>query len=58
MITKHTKETVGYSKGHPKEHCGICKSFIAPHNCKKVEGTIEASMWCRLYTKLEKSDGD
>ena len=48
---KRTKESVNYSKGNEKEHCGICKHFQPPWACEKVSGHIVPAYWCRLFTK-------
>jgi len=47
---KASKVSVGYSKGHVASHCGNCKSFQPKTDtCKKVEGTIDSMMWCKLW---------
>jgi len=48
---KRTKESVNYSKGNAKEHCGICKHFQPPWGCEKVAGHIVPAYWCRLFAK-------
>jgi hypothetical protein len=50
-MKKVSKVSVGYSKGMPKSHCGICEHYLKGGNCTKVEGRIEPEMWCKLFQK-------
>lgn len=49
--TKHTKQSVDYSKGMSGNHCGVCKNFMMPNSCKLVKGVIEESYWCKLFAR-------
>ena len=44
---------VKYGKGDEKEHCGICKHFIAaqPPRCETVRSPIAANMWCERFER-------
>lgn len=47
---KQPKEAVGYedpAKG--KDHCRDCRFFVVPNACRKVEGRILGTAWCRLF---------
>lgn len=55
MTEKYTKDRVVYSKGMKLAHCGICAHFRKPKSCTLVEGTIDPSMWCKLWAKREKA---
>ena len=51
---KKSKESVDYSKGMKKTHCGNCRYFYARQGiCDKVAGKIGAEMWCRLWKAKE-----
>jgi hypothetical protein len=50
MKPKVSKDSVNYSLGKPKEHCGICE-YYASHVCQKVQGHIDPTMWCELFEK-------
>jgi hypothetical protein len=47
-MAKLTKEAVGYSKGTPDAHCGICEHY-RHGTCLIVEGGIEPDYWCDKY---------
>jgi len=51
-MKKESKVSVGYSKGHVASHCGNCRHFRPKtDSCTKVEGRIEADMWCKLWER-------
>lgn len=67
-MPKLSKESVNYSKGMPRSHCGpkrigdpwFCEHFIGKEvgrigACKVVAGGISPEMWCKRYVKV-KSD--
>lgn len=45
-----SKTEAGYSKGTPKEHCGICSHSQHNYTCNKVAGRIFPAMWCKYWT--------
>ncbi len=49
---KATQKSVGYQDS-PKgsQSCENCRFFIAPSECKTVEGAVSANGWCRVYLK-------
>ena len=53
-MAKATKSAAHYGKGMKSAHCGICRHFIRPDACEKVEGEIGASMWCKFFKKAAK----
>ncbi len=52
-MKKVSKVSVGYSKGVPKSHCGICEHYRENHSCTKVDGRIEPEMWCKLFKEKD-----
>jgi hypothetical protein len=60
VAVKARKEDVDYgpAKASSLERCGNCRSFRPVPSggrgagaCVKVEGRIEARMWCKLWSK-------
>ena len=57
MMNEHkaTKDSVDYSQGMPKSHCGICRYYeFDTQTCEKVRGHIHPDMWCKLWAPIEK----
>jgi len=52
---KAKKQMVQYQE-KPKgpQDCGNCLQFIAPNQCKLVEGPINPKGWCALYAPKPK----
>lgn len=49
---KVAKNSVNYSLGMTKSHCGICVYFYPKDNsCSKIRGDIKSDMWCKLFKK-------
>lgn len=48
-----TKAQAEYTiHGSQAEHCGVCRHFeAAQHHCEIVEGRIQASGWCKFFSK-------
>jgi len=48
--TKIAKAMLMY-QDTPKDgnHCGICAQFVAPDQCKIVEGPIQENGWCAAF---------
>jgi len=46
-----SKESVDYSEGMKSAHCGICKHYRSPGSCELVEGDIDPSYWCELFSR-------
>lgn len=43
------KADVAYGAGSKTEHCGICRRFLVPDGCQRVEGPISSAGWCDLF---------
>jgi hypothetical protein len=62
-MIKQPKTAVDYSRGHRESHCGrsfegdknYCRHYHAGSasegTCEKVQGTIKAVYWCKLWLK-------
>ena len=53
-LVKKKKSEVDYSPGMVGSRCGLCQFFVPTadgNECKKVQGTIGRSMWCKLFKK-------
>ena len=51
---KKPKSEVQYENpAHGRDHCAGCKYFEVrgPQQCLKVQGTIKATAWCKLFEK-------
>ena len=35
---------------HGSEKCSNCEPFIAPNQCRTVEGPVVANGWCNVYS--------
>lgn len=46
---KRSHESVDYSEGMPKSHCGICQHYLSPGACELVESPIDPEYWCELF---------
>lgn len=50
-----SKTEAHYGEGMPQSHCGICRYFLPQaKRCRKVEGEITSSMWCKLFSRKQK----
>jgi hypothetical protein len=48
---KLTKQDALYQdKPNNGQLCGICAYFVAPTSCRKVEGTINPTGWCKDFS--------
>ena len=49
---KVSQAAVGY-QAEPKgdKSCGNCNLFVAPTECKTVEGPVAATGWCKIWVK-------
>jgi anaerobic selenocysteine-containing dehydrogenase len=49
---KASQKAVQY-QDTPKNNqsCSNCRSFVAPSECKTVDGAISPNGWCRIYIK-------
>jgi len=49
---KASQKSVGY-QDTPKgaQSCDNCRLFVAPADCKTVEGPVSPKGWCRVYVK-------
>ena len=49
---KTSQKAVGYqTTPHGTQQCDNCRQFIAPNQCKVVEGDVVATGWCKVYIK-------
>lgn len=49
---KQSKADAQYQdKPHASQLCGICAYFIAPSSCRKVEGEIRPTGWCKYFER-------
>ena len=35
----------------PNQNCANCSNFVAPNQCKVVEGDVVATGWCLVWAK-------
>lgn len=50
-MKKQPKSAVRYGHGMRSAHCSICRHYISPGKCEKVEGQINPDAWCRLFAR-------
>lgn len=49
---KIAQATVTYQDSPKGENkCGNCNLFVAPDQCKTVDGTVSENGWCKIWTK-------
>ena len=48
---KSTKEQAGYQDQATSQTCADCTLFIAPNDCKVVQGPVSASGTCSYFTQ-------
>lgn len=62
-MAKATKESVNYSLGELKSHCGICTHFrpggqLFIGKCEVVQGDISYFMWCKKFNMIKEGNAD
>jgi hypothetical protein len=49
---KVPKKSVKYGRAkNVHTRCGNCRYFLAPNDCQRVLGKVEAMGWCELWTE-------
>ena len=50
---KATKSAAEYGPGMPAARCSICKNFLAPDVCIRVQGHVARGAWCKYFEKKD-----